>query len=473
MRRSMPRRRDPVGRSLRLIDRIAAWRASDVRLSAADRGPGERQSRRARRWPSLRRQDPHPVDGRLRADDPDCHPLANTVAAGEAGVGARVLDSFPAVPALVLEYIAGRTLCTEDLSAPDYIPRIGAAIRRLHAEVPPFGNSIEIWDFLARYLEQVEQHGLPRTRRPARRAAGDRADRDCPEGDRDAARREPQRPVATEPDGRRRARPGSIDYDFSGAGDPCFDLGDVAMEGSYSPDDLERLCENYWRASAARCGPRGRGCSGSPRSTPGRCCSSAWTVCCRSSPTPASTTFARRASAGSGRVCDCRSRIWAPASRASRDDRGHRGPAPLPSDAGHVIVGAGAVGCSVAAALARAGRSDVLVLDVGADIAQGTTSMAFRACSACFATTSTGSCATSRASRSSVSSSATRTSPGCGPARSVWPARQRARVDCAGSPSWRGPRGWRPSSSDPPMSTGRGLSSIRRGSTRAVRRGGR
>jgi glycine/D-amino acid oxidase-like deaminating enzyme len=50
-------------------------------------------------------------------------------------------------------------------------------------------------------------------------------------------------------------------------------------------------------------------------------------------------------------------------------------PAQLPSDAGHVIVGAGAVGCSVAAALARAGRSDVLVLDAGADIAQGTTSM--------------------------------------------------------------------------------------------------
>jgi glycine/D-amino acid oxidase-like deaminating enzyme len=50
-------------------------------------------------------------------------------------------------------------------------------------------------------------------------------------------------------------------------------------------------------------------------------------------------------------------------------------PPALPSDAGHVIVGAGAVGCSVAAALAHAGRTDVLVLDAEADIAQGTTSM--------------------------------------------------------------------------------------------------
>src|SRR4051794_23793625 len=47
----------------------------------------------------------------------------------------------------------------------------------------------------------------------------------------------------------------------------------------------------------------------------------------------------------------------------------------LPPDAGHVVVGAGAVGCAVAAALTGSGRSDVLVLDANPDIAQGTTSM--------------------------------------------------------------------------------------------------
>jgi glycine/D-amino acid oxidase-like deaminating enzyme len=47
----------------------------------------------------------------------------------------------------------------------------------------------------------------------------------------------------------------------------------------------------------------------------------------------------------------------------------------LPPDAGYVVVGAGAVGCAVAAALIESGRPDVLVLDANADIAQGTTSM--------------------------------------------------------------------------------------------------
>jgi glycine/D-amino acid oxidase-like deaminating enzyme len=47
----------------------------------------------------------------------------------------------------------------------------------------------------------------------------------------------------------------------------------------------------------------------------------------------------------------------------------------LPADAGYVVVGAGAVGCAVAAALIESGRSDVLVLDANPDIAQGTTSM--------------------------------------------------------------------------------------------------
>ncbi|MHB8504149.1 MAG: phosphotransferase family protein, partial [Acidimicrobiales bacterium] len=37
-----------------------------------------------------------------------------------------------------------------------------------------------------------------------------------------------------------------IDYDFSGMNDPCFDLGDLAMEGDYHADQLAHLCEAYF-----------------------------------------------------------------------------------------------------------------------------------------------------------------------------------------------------------------------------------
>jgi thiamine kinase-like enzyme len=172
------------------------------------------------------------------------HLLANTAAAGEAGVGARVLHSFGDVPAMVLEHIDGRTLCTGDLSAPELIPRIGAAIRRLHTNVPPFGNSIQIWDFLARYLEQVREYdlrvpnglldALPVIERigTVLRATAMPA----------VASHNDLLPLNLMDDGEHVRL---IDYDFSGASDPCFDLGDVAMEGNYTPDDIERLCESY------------------------------------------------------------------------------------------------------------------------------------------------------------------------------------------------------------------------------------
>jgi thiamine kinase-like enzyme len=172
------------------------------------------------------------------------HLLDNTIAAGRVGVGARAIHALASIPAVVLEHIDGRTLSTEDLGDGAYIPRIARAIRRLHSEVPPFENRIDIWDFLDRYLSLVHEHELK-----------------TPEGLMDAlptvsairqvldATAMPR--VASHNDllARNLMDDGEIrliDYDFSGAGDPCFDLGDVAMEGDYSPDDLELLCTTYF-----------------------------------------------------------------------------------------------------------------------------------------------------------------------------------------------------------------------------------
>lgn len=172
------------------------------------------------------------------------HLLDNTVAAGRVGVGARAIRALAEIPAIVLEHIDGRTLSTEDLGDRENIPRIAQAIRRLHTEVPPFGNRVDIWDFLDRYLSLVRGHDLK-----------------TPDGLMDAlpivsairdvldATAMPH--VASHNDllARNVMDDGAIrliDYDFSGAGDPCFDLGDVAMEGDYSPDDLELLCGTYF-----------------------------------------------------------------------------------------------------------------------------------------------------------------------------------------------------------------------------------
>jgi thiamine kinase-like enzyme len=172
--------------------------------------------------------------------------IANTVAAGESGVGARVLQALPEVPAIVLEYIDGRTLDTPDLSRPDYIPRIGRAIRELHTQAPPMSNSIVIWKFLDDYLALLDRHQLasppgllgwlPTVRRIQAALAVNQLPAVPSNNDLLAKN--------IMDDGRIRL----IDYDFSGMNDPMFDVGDLAMEGDYDPDQVRVACEAYFGA---------------------------------------------------------------------------------------------------------------------------------------------------------------------------------------------------------------------------------
>jgi thiamine kinase-like enzyme len=172
--------------------------------------------------------------------------IANTVAAGESGVGAQVVQALPEIPALVLEFIDGRTLDTPDLARADYIPRIGRAIRDLHANAPPMRNATVIWKFLEDYLVLIGKHSLK-----------------CPPGILDwlptvrriqaalAVNALPPVPSNNDllaknimDDGRIRI----IDYDFSGMNDPMFDVGDLAMEGDYDPDQIRVACTAYFGA---------------------------------------------------------------------------------------------------------------------------------------------------------------------------------------------------------------------------------
>jgi thiamine kinase-like enzyme len=170
--------------------------------------------------------------------------VGNTVAAGESGVGARVEACYPDLPAMVLEYIDGRTLDTADLARADLIPRIGRAARRLHTTSPAMGNDIDIFRFLEDYLGLVERHGLdtpegllaelPLVRRIQQALASNALPRVPSNNDLLAKN--------IMDDGEIRI----IDYDFSGMNDPMFDVGDLAMEGDYDPDQVAVACEAYW-----------------------------------------------------------------------------------------------------------------------------------------------------------------------------------------------------------------------------------
>jgi hypothetical protein len=176
--------------------------------------------------------------------------IANTMKAGETGIGARVVASFPDLPALVLEFIAGETLHVEALQRPEVIQEVARTARRLHRRCAPFAERYDVFEWLDRWI-----------------ALGERARARMPEGYRDRhprimdirravqASNRPLVPchndllaenIIRTPDGVR-----FIDYDFSGRNDPCFELGDVVAEGELNEEQAEALCRAYFGGSTA------------------------------------------------------------------------------------------------------------------------------------------------------------------------------------------------------------------------------
>jgi thiamine kinase-like enzyme len=170
--------------------------------------------------------------------------IENTIVAAETGVGPAVVASLPELPALVLEYIEGATLHLEDVRSTANIPCIARACRRLHDEARPFVNDFDIFRQLDGFLDICRRNALripdgyesylPVIERiEATVKAGAPAPVSC------------HNDLLAEnfmDDGEIRI----VDYQLSGRHDRCFDLGDIAAESDFTPDDVETLCEGYF-----------------------------------------------------------------------------------------------------------------------------------------------------------------------------------------------------------------------------------
>ncbi len=170
--------------------------------------------------------------------------IDNTLRAAESGVGARVFEVLPDVPALVLEYVPGRTLGVADVREPANIPRVAVACRRLHAG-PRFGNDFSIFAKMHELLRLCHEHGLR-----------------LPDGylDRLSTVEDVWAALAADPpptvpchndllaenfiDSGGEIR--IVDYQLSGNNDPAFELGDIAAESDFDPDLAERLATAYF-----------------------------------------------------------------------------------------------------------------------------------------------------------------------------------------------------------------------------------
>jgi thiamine kinase-like enzyme len=175
---------------------------------------------------------------------PPAQEISNSLRAAESGVGARVYEVLPEVPALVLEFLPGRTLGAADVRSPAIALRIADACRRLHAG-PSFGNDFDILAKQQELLDICRRHELR-----------------IPDGylDRLSIVEEVGRVLDAV---RLRRVPCHndllpenfidsggviriIDYQLAGNNDPAFELGDIAAEADLDPDRTGALAAAYF-----------------------------------------------------------------------------------------------------------------------------------------------------------------------------------------------------------------------------------
>jgi thiamine kinase-like enzyme len=172
--------------------------------------------------------------------------IENTRLAAESGAGARVYEVLPDIPALVLEFLPGRTLDPAAVREPATIPRIASACRRLHAG-PRFGNDFDIIGKLYELLDVCRHHDLPLPDGYLERLS-------TVEHVRAALGVLPMPTVPCHNDllaenfidvaGTIRI----VDYQLSGNNDPSFELGDIAAEADLDPDQVADLTAAYFGA---------------------------------------------------------------------------------------------------------------------------------------------------------------------------------------------------------------------------------
>jgi thiamine kinase-like enzyme len=170
--------------------------------------------------------------------------ISNTLRAAESGVGARVCEVLPDVPAIVLEFLPGRTLSSPDVREPATLRRLVQACRRLHAG-PRFGNEFSIAGKLRELLDVCRRNDLRiPDGYPDRLATVDTIQAALDAAPLPAVPCHNDLLAANFIDSSGGIR--IVDYQLSGNNDPCFELGDIAAEADFDPDRSGALAAAYF-----------------------------------------------------------------------------------------------------------------------------------------------------------------------------------------------------------------------------------
>jgi thiamine kinase-like enzyme len=168
----------------------------------------------------------------------------NARAASTTGISPRILEYLEDWSVMVLEYVEGETMSGERLRGSAMPARIAASLHRLHS-APPFLEDFDMFRIIERYLGVVAERAVR-----------------IPDGFLDwmetiadlervlAVNVRPRVPCHNDLMAENYIDDGSqlwiIDFEYSGNGDPCFELGDTAQESGYDDDQKAALCAAYF-----------------------------------------------------------------------------------------------------------------------------------------------------------------------------------------------------------------------------------
>jgi thiamine kinase-like enzyme len=164
--------------------------------------------------------------------------------AAALGIGPSVLHHFPGSGATIIEFLHGRPMTNDTLREAGMPGRIAATLRILHGG-PRFLRDFEMLALADGYRRVIEQRGFPEP-------SGYRARRRTIEEIGAALAIHPLPSVPCHNDlladnyieqgGRLRL----VDWEYSGNGDPAFELGNTCRELDYDGSRIEELCQAYF-----------------------------------------------------------------------------------------------------------------------------------------------------------------------------------------------------------------------------------
>ena len=166
---------------------------------------------------------------------------AASLRAAEIGVGPEVVAFVESEGWLVARFIDGRGISPEEMRGPSALPRVAAALRRLHsaAAIPGRFDAHAVVD---EYRAEAEAHGagIPGDFGPARELS---------ERIREARGPQPRVPCHNDllnanflDDGEIRI----VDWEYAGMGDRFFDLANLSVNHDFTVDDDRRLLHAYF-----------------------------------------------------------------------------------------------------------------------------------------------------------------------------------------------------------------------------------